>query len=386
MGKSGLTFQIKLFIISFFLSIVCFSSINGQRLITISPQYKYYSGNLDSLSWTSLDFDASGWANINSDSFPSESWTSIGLFRFTITVDSTQWRKPLGLTVSFNGALELYLDGVLMQKTGEVGESILSEIPYFYSFPDVFPIAISPKDTTINRSQHVIAIRYSSHFLKKSIWEGFSPGFFFHIGNLNNKVNIREAFIERWTTHQVLLVGIAITFTLLHLTLFLFYRYPRANLYFALATLGYAINIFFDVQNFFEIIPEINLWNDRLNYAGSFLLVISIILITYSMYYEKRPRLFWGFLAIGSIMVIFSWFRPFASQTIGKIFILLTILEIIRVFVFVFLKKLKPRLYGSWIIAFGLIPFLLAFIYEQFVEFGVLSPAFPIDMVDTWVA
>lgn len=331
-------------------------AVQAQR-ISIPPTYTYSPDTTSSDAWTTRAFDDSDWMQILSTDFPRETWTGVGLFRFAVSVDSAAYGIRQGMRLQYNGSMQVYVDGVQLNPLTlqTVGPGIQQSDVYAFSF-------VRPPSDTLATNTHIIAFSYDSSPLGTSMWQGVSPFFFFDVGSLPRHLERRAQQVTRWKTHQMLLTGLSIAFAFLHLLLFLFQRNPRAHLYFALIAIGYAINVFFDVQNIFETRPVWVLWNERLNYLGSFVMILAGLRLLYGLFYENRPAAYLVFFWGGLLLMIGSWVQPFGLEIIGQTFALVAIAEMTRVLVQAALRKQTPRLSGGWILALGLVLFVLSFL------------------------
>ena len=98
---------------------------NNQSVTIDRRQWKYRAG--DDANWAAADLDDSGWdelesSSINRESPPPSGWHGRGWFRLRLQVDESMAGKPVALEARQFGASEVYLNGRLVTKFGEITE------------------------------------------------------------------------------------------------------------------------------------------------------------------------------------------------------------------------------------------------------------------------
>jgi serine phosphatase RsbU (regulator of sigma subunit) len=209
-------------------------------------KWKYHAG--DDPSWASTDVDDSAWdqiegARIIPQSLPQSGWTGRGWFRLKFNLDEKLVDKNLALVMAQGGAAEVYLDGKLLAKFGEIKEK--DETAYN---PNRLPIPFKLE----RAGEHLLAVRYSSSvFADMSSGAGrwlvagkAYPGF---------SLSVRDASDLRATIHKYaadtsmrggfFFIGFLFALALLHLLLYIFYRVQRANLFYSFFAASFAINL-----------------------------------------------------------------------------------------------------------------------------------------------
>ncbi|MBC7864900.1 MAG: SpoIIE family protein phosphatase, partial [Bacteroidia bacterium] len=148
------------------------------------------------------------------------------------------------------------------------------------------------------------------------------------------------------------------TLALVHFLLWLFYIARRSNLYYTFfsITIGY-----FFLHFFLTNVIDNPGTTDALNLFVIIILplfFISLLVLIYSLFYEKFPKQLWVFSGVAIISIIFLVLRWDAALIIAGLLILGTFVEVLRV-IFVALRKRKR---GSGIIGAGFGFFALFFI------------------------
>ncbi|MFQ5606213.1 MAG: sigma 54-interacting transcriptional regulator, partial [bacterium] len=342
--------------------------LNKHGALRFFHHWKYHPG--DNPDWAKPEFDDSEWEQMEGVTFPYDNWQGIGWFRFDFEVDSTLCDVPLGLTMEYRGAVEFYLDGKLLYRYSKVGASKEEEEPSMDMIPA--PLFISfrtSRDNGSGKSLHVVAIRFSNFFMEPG---SRAFGFYFDIGDLNQKSAQRDNIRRRLTIHQMLLMGVFLAFALLHFLFFLYYPNERANLYFAVLTTSVALTVYFWFQFMFITDPVHFGLVLRFRNTVLTLAMLSAIRLTYLLIYPEQPRIFLYFVFVGLILTLWSWFRPFVAGTYLIVFYIAVFMEIIRSLISAWIKKRGVQLEGSWIILLGLIPLSLTAVYWFLVALKVV--------------
>lgn len=347
-------------------------TLDRYQQIEIDGNWKYHPGNDHAeTGWAQPGFDDSEWEIINSETFLNNRHKEISWFRFILEIDSTLWRVPLGLTIKYVGYVEVFLDGNLLKYSDKTGASREDKIFYIARNPKTISFA-APLSAINGRSRHLVAIRYSNFLVNKPEWSGSHSSCRFYIVNLKTMNDNWSNTVRKATFHQMLLIGVFLTFALLHLFLFWFYPKFRANIYFAQLAISSALLVFFNFQQYFITNPGNYILNQRLIYIAGTLFMLSSMRFTYSVTYVRLPRIFIFYLLIGFCLTFWSWFKPFIVYEYLVVFWLFGIVEIGRAIFISFIKKKEEILVGSWILGIGAMPLLLVGAYYFFIGLGLL--------------
>ncbi|MDZ7693523.1 MAG: 7TM diverse intracellular signaling domain-containing protein [Balneolaceae bacterium] len=192
-----------------------------------------------------------------------------------------------------------------------------------------------------------------------SMRSGFTAGFRFLIGDLNYHIKARIDQIESTPLNLMFYGGGLLAFTVIHFLLFLFYPSEKRNLYFALFTGLLTIISYSELQTSFAESPMLAISYYRFSLIAWILTIIYALRFTYSLFYEKAPYQFWAFAVIGVSLAVATWFKADGLYFYRELFLLISILEILRVLLFSFTKRKE----GVWIIAAGLVFFVLGIFY-----------------------
>ncbi|GEM_PF-6046263 len=343
----------------------------SNREITLLKNWKYHAG--DNAEWADPKLDDSSWETVADTrlfpgQFPASGWEKIGWFRLHLSVDPALWNVPLALKMYHPGASEVYLNGERIYEFGNVGRSRGEEKAHLEQ--NVKVILFGAK------TDHMIAVRYSSFSAETFNKLGLPVGFSVVLGDLNHSVEQRADHIRTFTDYQMFFAGVPIAFAILHLFLFLFNPRLRENLYYAIFTGSFAAFIFTNFQGRFltdnptqmgfneavrdlgriseEILFVLRAW--RVTVA---LTALSGTRFLYALFYSRLPRRFWAFLTGGVGLGIWAWYAPFAPWTYLNLFVLASVAEMLRIVVVATTQKKE----GAWIISVGSLPLILGATY-----------------------
>jgi class 3 adenylate cyclase len=205
----------------------------------LSADWRFHGG--DDSNWKQKDFNDSDWLIVNSALWLGkrkdglDTFNSTGWFRLHINIDSTITGQPIALQMSHYGASEIYLDGKRIASWGKVADKDSVE----YYDPQYTPFII----TISNTGLHTIAVRYANYnaqFVNKRYNRNMA-GFEIRMGQPKTLIFWREYQILANTFFFILLFGIFITLSFLHLFLYLYYRQTRSNLNFSVFCLSLSL-------------------------------------------------------------------------------------------------------------------------------------------------
>jgi class 3 adenylate cyclase len=335
--------------------------------ILLSSEWRYHDG--DDAAWADPSFDDGDWEQVDSrlpaTALPRNGWNNIGWFRTRIAVDSTLWNIPLALEDRIHfGTSQIYLNGRLVQSFGraETGQGD-SEGHWGYVRPFQFDA----------QSDQLIAVRFANPDAAEyhSTWG--TAGFLFALTDPERAI---DSLIERQKsakTSQLILAGIPLLLSCLHILLFLSYPQSKKDLFFAICTAFYAAAIFC----LYQVYP-VGLSTESLHYPYLLRLFFQLYVLAsmmtlrfvYALYYKKCPRLFWVFLATGIGLGFATWSRPLENLPLFGIYCLVTYLEISRVVLTAVLAKKRE----AWIMGIGFLALILGGSHDFLVKLEIIPP------------
>ena len=260
----------------------------------------------DTIANANRDCNDSAWLTANTSmqvfESPNFTFTDIVWFRYSFRTDSKLLSQPMAISVKHLGASEIYLDGQQIKKYGTILDSAHS----IYFNPQELPLVFSLKDT----GKHVLAIRFANfRALENYRLYNFSTGGF------NVTIGTSEQLIEHFETRVVysslvllLLIGLFIVLSLLHLLLFLFYRSNRSNLYFSLFTFFITCMVMVGYTDIMSNQPEIFLMSRFTFNISLTLACFSLSLFVNDLFVKKRGIMFWVITSIVVLIFILKLF------------------------------------------------------------------------------
>jgi two-component system, NtrC family, sensor kinase len=328
----------------------------NNKYLEITENWKYHPGDPGeaAANWAKPDFNDKDWENVKTtlhiDSLPKSGWNGIGWFRLHLVIDSSLLSKPVALNVIHMGASEVYLDGKLLAWFGKVGTNRHDE-DGFNALTHIPHLAI------FNQSHHILAIRYSGF----NVMQNRPPtvnelGFYLVAGNPDevNKTVLSHGIFFR--PLESLVIAVPLTFALIHLMLFLFYRREKSNLYFALFAATFALWGILEHEAVSNTDAELALLLKRLWLPYLALMPVIGLRFLYSLFYKKIPASFWFFLFAAVVIAIWSWFA--LIPLLSLILFVLSLAEMIRIVIVAMRKKNK----GAWIIGVGFATFCISWL------------------------
>jgi len=317
-------------------------SVPKEPLFTIQ-NWKFRSG--DDQTWSLPTYDDREWTDtpgrMMPDQFPGGKWDGIGWFRTSFRVDSSLLKETMALSIQLVGAVEVYLNGKLIHKTGRIGRSAVSEKIVSNNLLSPMPIMFSP-----GKEQH-LAIRYSLWDSDQYIKGSRHFGVTVLVGRFEQMMSAAAIELHTLYRMQYVITTMTVVFGLFHLLLFLFYRNNRGNLYYAALSMSLAL-LLWSTFSFSTISAHsAHLAVLTLFRLSAILTCIFGLRFAYSVVGAKPPLQFKIALGIGIALLIGVLAIP---VTWVYIYCLLTMVETVRVLIFACAKKVS----GAWIVGVGM--------------------------------
>jgi serine phosphatase RsbU (regulator of sigma subunit) len=168
---------------------------------------------------------------------------------------------------------------------------------------------------------------------------------------------------------QIFFTTLAVTFGMLHIILYLYNPRLKSNLFFAIFLLFYALNIFFDYQEFITRASEFSNVYIRLHRAFLPWNSIFALLFIYSIFNYRIPLQFWviflGLLITGFLAVL----KPIENFMYIQFCFLAVVIETTRIFIKAILEKKE----GARLISFGFALLFLFSMYDLLIDLNVID-------------
>ena len=325
--------------------------------IILDKSWKYKSG--DNPEWAKPGFDDSAWQSVNPtldvhNALPQISTTGIGWFRLHFSVDSSLLKSELAFVIQQSGASEIYLNGIKIKSYGTISlnpEKVKADDPIWK------PLAIS-----FNQSaEQVIAVRYvlQPNIYYTKIFETENPALTIKLLDSDKAVDYFHNNATKIVGFSFVLIGISIMIFILHLSFYILYSTQKANFYFALFALMFALaNI---TQLIFWLYPNgvaNKFYLGNLTFMMIIIGYIFLLMAAYLFLERKRDFFFYFLLVFSGISIILNtWPYGFGWQMGGPTFELLVQIHIARIAILSSIKKQR----GAWIIAAGAVSTLVFF-------------------------
>ncbi|MBD3226447.1 MAG: SpoIIE family protein phosphatase [Caldithrix sp.] len=338
---------------------------NKAGVIELYDGWKYHPG--DDADWAKPDFADEKWISIDSrmleDTYKKLNWPGIGWFRLHLEIDSTLWQHPLSLTMNQPGASEVYLNGYLVYRFGQVAKNSKDEIALIDQNPKPFLFA--------NKTRQVLAVRYSNHSANYINEIGGNPGFLCRIINLNQHIEGRAQEIRLFTTYQMIFTIIPIVLSFLHFMLFLFNPRARENIYYAFCMLGFAGLSFGIFQLPFTTDFYESIWYNYTVFISINTALLFGLLTAYTNSYEHIPKQFYLFLA-GAIIFI-GLALTFPGMQIFNYFMVFLIISALELLRLIFKSTMHGQI-SSWLTGIGFILLMISIGYQILIDTDVVDP------------
>lgn len=337
---------------------------NNQSVTTDRRKWKYRAG--DDFQWATADFDDSSWdelesSSINPQSPPPGGWNGRGWFRLRFQVDESMANKPVALAARQFGASEVYLNGQLAAKFGEIKEQ--GEIEYN---PAYIPIPVE-----FRAGENVLAVRYSASVLAETgtlrgAWlrnGNITPGFSFQLDDIEDfKATIQTYSDMAARRFPVFYTGVLTALGLLHLLMFLFYRIERANLFYSIHAFAFAAHLIC-INNF-----VFGHWGTILNlvFTLSNTVLVGVLFVALLAFlqvaFERRfGKMFWLLAGAWAATIVVNIVFLRAYAWLPALSSLVTVATFIFC-IYLLVRALKEKRPGAWILMGGVILFAAALI------------------------
>jgi serine phosphatase RsbU (regulator of sigma subunit) len=335
-----------------------------QRVIYLSDQWKY-SPN-DDPRYAARELDDARWESISTYLTPFDltfaEWDGLGWFRLRFSVDSTLVNRPVALLIErHTGASEVYLNGELQFRLGEVGDAQGAHQAFTDHRPRVLVFA--------EAGEQVLAVRFANHKTDYFIEEQQMAGFRFLLGDaayhLNSKMD-ETLWRSGW---QSFFLGLLLVFALIHALLFSFYPSEKRNLYFSLFTLFLGLLVLSIFRTEITHSPYESILFSKIGQTTWILTILYALRFTYSLYSGTTPRPFWGFAVAAGLLTAGIWLNFEGVYLLRELYVLLAVLEMLRALSMVILQRRS----GAWIIGFGIFCFLMSVLYRIIINLNLLS-------------
>ncbi len=274
------------------------------RGIPLSGKWKFKLG--DSPIWISSTLADSTWGDLDPgkplpdsllasiSTIEASGHPAIGWLRIHLIVDPTLIGKPLALSLTPNGAAELFING---EKFGSYGDLDAPGRKAFIRSPT----AASP--VVFNAADPVVAVRFHLGSAA-SIRHWVADRSLFKATILPaSAVNSQSTRARKQAALMIGVFGVFAALGLLHLVLYLLLRHPAGNLYYAAFSLLFALYpLLTYIANGTDSVRS-SLLLERLATSAAAISFLALLAFLYSTFYHRLPRLLGGLAALTLVWV-----------------------------------------------------------------------------------
>jgi class 3 adenylate cyclase len=338
------------------------TNLNRDSLIytfQFEENWLFHSG--DDSVFSRPNLDETGWDSVGSPRLafhPNQAnkFKGIGWLRLHIMVDSSLTGRPLGLAMTQLGASEIYIDGKLVKRYGVIGRT-KDSCKYFNPQRVPFTIVF---DTA---GEHVLAVRYANYAAHRNYKVYLYSDAAFRLtlaeadgyirGILDNAVALTFVFI--------LLSGIFIALSLLHLMLFLYYRAAKSNLYFSIFCLSLSLLFYAAFLTKYASFPQLLLKAGAAVFFSGVLACFALSGFSNALFGKRKLRFY--IIGLYCLCIMIFWFFEPIMGLYGIFFLIGVVsIEAIALTIYGIYTKVK----GARIIGIGIL-FLTLFLLFIFV-------------------
>lgn len=363
---------------------------DGKAAELTKAGWKYRLG--DEAAWANPQFDDSSWdkseaTTLKPDLLTQSVWNGRAWFRLRFKVDESVANRTVALVGRQIGASEIYLDGRLLVRFGEISESGGDDIEYN---PNRLPIPFKFDGA----GEHFLAVRYSISTLKDTsgawgAWltkSGVNPFFYLSIADASDvKTTIQNYKDSTSMRTGFFFIGILTGLALLHLLLFVFYRAERGNLFYSIYVAAFALNLV--CGNLLAFGHQGLASNLRAGILANFLIslvFVSLLAFLHVAFARRFGWKFWTLVALWTTSVVLS---SFFLSSLG----ILTIIPSAAIFltftfdIYLLVNALREKRRGAWILIIGVQLFALSMLIILLAQLKVFTVPGYIEEINEFV-
>ena len=284
--------------------------------ILLDSGWKFHSG--DNTIWAMPNIDDSKWENINPAKniydLPQVRNANICWLRLNLQLDSSLVGKPLALVIVQIGASEIYLNGRLIKRFGQVS----SDPEKLQTFnPHGKPLSLQ----FTSGLQQVFAIRYaidkSAPYFKADPTICFSVNLQQPDQAVENYATSTFIFLSSWYFQ----FGIYLLLSVIHLFFFIYYPIKKVNLYFAIYIFAFSITYLWGgVYTFIHEMTQVFIGQVVFIIAAA-ISSIFLIIAVYKLF-NRSTDIFFKSIIILCVLATLVMFLPYewSSYSLGFAF------------------------------------------------------------------
>jgi len=330
-------------------------------VLELSGKWKFHPG--DDTLWADPNLDDSDWeisTILHGKGLTAEDLIKkVGWYRLHLEIDSSLSGFKLGLAEVYIGSIDVYFDGEIVFSSKYLNQNDNIDGSDILLLPHVTPLTIK------EAKKHVLSVRYTIH--EPSFRGGEFTPFIFKllIGEWKSLTALHRNELKSVAGDMRLFTGIFSAFALIHLLLYFFYPKVRANLYYAMIVGFMAMLMYFQFQIEFSTSAEQFLfYNSLANFAAGGLFVSGIKFV-YTLFNKLAPKWNRPIVYGSAVLIPLGYFLPLNYLLV---FALVFLAEQLRMIIYAIIKKIS----GSWILAVGVILFVVITSYQILEAMGAV--------------
>jgi len=309
-----------------------------------TESWKFKAG--DDTNYKRSDWPDSAWSMVNSrylkHTDTAAAYRGIAWLRYQFRTDASALYIPLSITIKQSGASEIYLDGMLLCTLGTIGAKDKSGYKTGLDYPYIFSL----RDT----GWHTLAVRYDNTLVPEG--RKSKAGINLGIVEANSYYSYYIPDHEETVSILMLIIGVFVALSFIHLLLFVFYWKAVYNLFFGL----YNLSIAFVAYIAFILSSSNDFWesSQALNglFYGFLLFGLSITGFVNNLFGKKKTR-FYILLLIALLLPIVHLF----DARIGAFVLVLYVLFVVVEGFFIIIRAMFRRERGAFIVGGGVLLF-----------------------------
>lgn len=275
-------------------------------------------------------------------------FTGLAWFRFQFNIDSSLVEMPLALQLNHYGASEIYVDGKLIKKYGEINGP--DKISYYD--PQDLPLVFSLSKS----GRHLIAIRYANYDAQKNfdLYDDPLGGFEIKLHRANSAIEINNINSIAISALFMMLAGLFFSFSLIHFFMFILNRSMFSNLYFSIFMLSLTILFVIGLISYTANNIQVQLSSAYFFMVSGILTFVSLSGFINELFSKKKIRfLIICIVAFITILLQYLHYPQFESLlTALVVFILLEAIIVV-------INAIRNKVEGAWIIGTGILFFTI---------------------------
>ncbi|MBL7706365.1 MAG: hypothetical protein JNM21_12550 [Taibaiella sp.] len=306
--------------------------------------WKFRAG--DDTNYKQADWPDADWVTVDSRYLkPSDTaagYRGIAWLRYHFRTDTSALYIPLSMTIKQNGASEIYLDGMLLYTVGTIGAKDKSGYQTGLGYPYIFSL----RDT----GWHTLAVRYDNTLVPAGKMS--KAGIYLSIDEANGYYSYYVPDHEETVSILMLITGVFVALSFIHLLLFVFYWKAVYNLFFGLYNLSIAFLAY--ITFILSSTNDFAASNQALNWLfyGFLLFGLSITGFVNNLFGKRKTR-FYILLAIALLLPIVYLLHTRAGVFVLVFYILFVVVEGF----FVIIRAMLRRERAAFIVGGGVLLF-----------------------------